>query len=167
MKAYAKRFLARSQDREDVVQEAFKKALEARHLQKTDVSASYVYRTIRNLSLNHLQKAETKHAVTGDNLDYFEFHQSELDELLNSHRQLEKVAAVVQKLPPKCQQVFVMKKVYGYTNKEIAARLKVSIKTVESHMTKAIILCGESLSSSNKKAAHCDTVHTHKSANRF
>ncbi|UJH67045.1 RNA polymerase sigma factor [Allomuricauda sp. SCSIO 65647] len=43
----------------------------------------------------------------------------------------------IKALPPKCKQVFVLSRQEGLTNIEISEYLKISIKTVEGHITRA------------------------------
>ena len=40
----------------------------------------------------------------------------------------------MEQLPARCRQVFTLRKVYGLSQKEIAAELKISENTVESHL---------------------------------
>lgn len=44
----------------------------------------------------------------------------------------------VKELPPKCKIVFEYSRNHGLTNKQIAGKLSISVKTVEKHITKAI-----------------------------
>lgn len=46
--------------------------------------------------------------------------------------------AVVSKLPPVRRHVVLLKIVEGYSNREVAERLSISIKTVEDHYSKAV-----------------------------
>lgn len=48
------------------------------------------------------------------------------------------VVHVMKKLPPVRKKVLQMKILYGYTNREIAEQLSISIKTVEDHVTKGL-----------------------------
>ncbi len=50
----------------------------------------------------------------------------------------ERLAQLVADLPEKCRLVFTLSREQGYSQKEIAAELGISEKTVEGHMTKAI-----------------------------
>ena len=48
------------------------------------------------------------------------------------------LSVVVSKLPPVRKKVILLKTMHGFSNKEIARELSISVKTVESHVTKAI-----------------------------
>ena len=44
----------------------------------------------------------------------------------------------MSELPIKCRKVFVLRKVYGYSQAEIAKKLGISLSTVETHITKGM-----------------------------
>ena len=48
------------------------------------------------------------------------------------------VSAVVQQLPPRCRQVFIMNRFDGLSYREIAAIMSISEKTVENQVVKAL-----------------------------
>ena len=56
---------------------------------------------------------------------------------------LDKVRQQIDKLPPKCREVFILSKVEGLKYKEIAEKLDISTKTIEAHMTKALKMIRE------------------------
>ncbi|MFL6605204.1 MAG: RNA polymerase sigma factor [Steroidobacteraceae bacterium] len=67
------------------------------------------------------------------------------DELASSEEELEALFAAINSLPKRCQQVFVMRKVYGMSHKAIAFTIKIAAHTVEQHMTRATYMLGHSL----------------------
>ncbi len=44
----------------------------------------------------------------------------------------------IRKLPPKCQQVFMLSRFENYTNPEISKELEISLRTVEKHISNAL-----------------------------
>ena len=51
--------------------------------------------------------------------------------------------AAVASLPPKCRKVYLLRKVYGMSYKDIAATLQISDSTVEAHISKGYARCDE------------------------
>ncbi len=45
--------------------------------------------------------------------------------------------------PTQCRRVFVLKKIYGLSQEEIAAELGIAQSTVEKHIAKGLLLCRE------------------------
>ena len=66
-----------------------------------------------------------------------------LDKAVQSHTDtawekiMIRVTQEIENLPPRCREVFLLSRKDGLTNLEISEYLKVSLKTVEAHLTKA------------------------------
>ena len=71
-----------------------------------------------------------------------------VEEIVNSHQELALLTAAVARLPARCRQVFTLRKVYGLSQKEIAAELDISENTVEQHLAKGMRLCSAALADS-------------------
>lgn len=56
------------------------------------------------------------------------------------------IDAAVAALPPRCREVFVLSRIHGVRQAQIAARLGISTKTVEAHMTHALRVLRHTLS---------------------
>jgi RNA polymerase sigma-70 factor (ECF subfamily) len=70
---------------------------------------------------------------------------AQVEEIVNGHQELAMVVEAIQDLPLRCRQVFTLRKIYGYSQKEIATKLHISENTVEQHLTKAARRCAEAL----------------------
>ncbi|RAJ87831.1 RNA polymerase sigma-70 factor (ECF subfamily) [Chitinophaga dinghuensis] len=99
---------------------------------------SYLHTAIRNAVLNHLEKEEVRErwkaylkALSNDSDD-------SLEAIITSNDLSALVEREVEKLPLKCREVYQLSRKEHLPNKEIAARLQISEKTVESHLTKAL-----------------------------
>ena len=64
---------------------------------------------------------------------------AESDEDYNAER-LKKLEHCIEKLPEKCKNVFIAKKITNLKDKQIAEQLDISKKTIEGHITKAFKL---------------------------
>jgi RNA polymerase sigma factor (sigma-70 family) len=71
-----------------------------------------------------------------------------VEEIVNSHQELALLTAAVSQLPARCRQVFTLRKVYGLSQKEIAAELNISENTVEQHLAKGMRMCSAALATS-------------------
>ena len=140
---FATRYFRRPQEIEDVVQDAFVKVIEAQHQRTIDSPKAYLYRTTHNLALNQLDRSAYKltDALNDVVLDSDRMRTSTLEEQFESQQKFELFCRAVRQLPVKCQRVYILRRVYGFSQKEVAERLGISIKTVEAHLTKAIVRC--------------------------
>ncbi len=84
-------------------------------------------------------------------LNYLQQVQNEVLEIFSEEeedfikKQIKKVQAEVDKLPPKCKEVFVLNKIEGLKYREVADQLGVSVKTVEAQLSKAMTRIREAL----------------------
>lgn len=58
-----------------------------------------------------------------------------------SARELELLTQAISQLPERCQMVFVMHKIHELPQAEVAARMGISLKTVEKHLRLGIAAC--------------------------
>ena len=140
---FASRYFKRPQEIEDVVQEAFVKVIEAQRKRQIDSPKAYLYTTTRNLALKQLDTSAYRLTDTvGDLLpDSVLLRTVNLEDEFESRQRFELFCRAIRHLPMKCQRVYILRKVYGFSQKEIAERMGIGVKTVEAHLTKAIVRC--------------------------
>jgi RNA polymerase sigma-70 factor (ECF subfamily) len=129
---------------EGIVQDTFLKLWEVREglLPQTNVR-NFLYTLTKNLCLNHLrdQKTVWKHL---NQLKYYECEYAieslnRIGEDYSEFKELsEKVDQAIEKLPDELKVVFKMSRLEELKYREIAEKLKISEKTVEARMTKAL-----------------------------
>ncbi|MBK7099171.1 MAG: RNA polymerase sigma-70 factor [Sphingobacteriales bacterium] len=121
---------------EDIVQNIFIKLWQNRETVKMDTVKAYLFTAIRNECLNQI-----KHNGVQATYTQFAINSEGTSENNNpaEHRELQqKMHQLIQQLPEKCGTVFYLCRQQGYSYKEVAATLKISEKTVENHMSKAL-----------------------------
>lgn len=134
---YATRILKDASTAEEIVQELFLKQWENRQQLNINSSVkSYLFRAVKNHCLNHLRhlkvhdeyiKATLKEQVNEQNEDYEE--QYEL---------LKKIEEAIASMPEKRREIFRLNRQEGLKYHEIAERLSISVKTVETHIGLAL-----------------------------
>ncbi len=137
--------IVKPQDIDDIVQETFVKSIEAELKQNIDYPRTFMLKTAKNLALNHVKRWDNKYK---DSLEDFsesvvDLKSSTLEAEFESRERFLLFCRAVDQLPSQCRKTFVLKKVYGFSQKEVAAYLKISESTVEKHVAKGMLSCFE------------------------
>ena len=130
----------------DVVQEVFTELWDHKDSlnEKTNLQA-WLYTVAKNKSLKYIEKLQSQNNYS----EYIKYRQldvnykalSELDTGKLAYEELDNIIQeALNKLSPVCRKVFEMSRFEELSNKEIAHDLNLSIKTIESHISKALRL---------------------------
>lgn len=153
---------------EDIVQETYVRVCQVEKPQDIQFPRSFMLRTAQNLALDHLKKAETRLTVSMDDdesLDLLEFT-TRADETFDraaAHQEFAFFCEAVRQLPLQCRKAFVLKKVYGYSQKEIADQLGISENTVEKHIATGIKRCTQFMAARAQETIKPELASTEKS----
>lgn len=148
LRRYLGRYLGRAEDAEDVAQESFVRVLEAAAKGEIRYPQAYLYRTARNLAFNlRARKFNQMEDSLEDSAAPDVMDDSEVgpEARVMAQRHFELFCRVAASLPPQCRQVLVLRKVYGFSQQEVALRLDISVSTVEKHLAKALARCAQQL----------------------
>jgi RNA polymerase sigma-70 factor (ECF subfamily) len=160
LKRFISRFLPNSHDIEDVSQETFLRAFTAEKSREIEQPKSFLFRIAKHVALTQLTRKSRQ--IT----DYLEdFDDSEVlltedsieDELI-ARETLGIHCEAVAGLPPQCRRVYLMRKVYGMSHKEIAAQLGIAVSTVEKHLIKGVEQCDRYV---RKRMNNTDSIGEH------
>jgi len=131
---------------EDIVQDVFVSFWQKRNTLKIKVSIrSYLYTSTTYKVYDYFRK--NKKMIKEELFNHFdEKVQVSNPETKLMHKELVGfIDSLINQLPPKCKEVFKLSREEQLTNQEIAQRLSVSKRTVEGHITKALMLLRNSL----------------------
>lgn len=144
---FAKQYVKVQEVAEDVVQDLFLYLYEKEDIGEHDNSnGHYLYRMVRYRCLNHLEFQNIRNRKHPE----FQNHPAS-----NPHDPLEMVKQIdlenkylqsLESLSPKCREVFEMSRLEGKKNQEIADELKLSKRTIETHISQALKILRKKLS---------------------
>ena len=105
---------------------------------------AYLFQSVRNRSLNYIRDHKKFRSHYLDLEIELEIPTEEYDFLVGEETQ-RKIETAIQKLPEKCREVFELNRFEEMKYNDIAAKLGISVKTVEVHMSKALKILREEL----------------------
>ncbi len=144
-----KRLVARivePQDIEDILQETYIRVSAAS--EKTEIvnPRSFMLKTAQNLAYNSLSTAYHRRVQIEDfSTSDIELLTEDLASQWESSERFQGFCRAVRTLPLQCRRAFILSKIYGLSQQEIADYLEISESTVEKHIAKGFLLCRESM----------------------
>lgn len=143
--ARAVRRIVGRHDVEDILQEAYVRTWESDGRSAIRDARAFLLRTATNLALNHVSRAAYRTTGSLGNLDELEAGDNAVppDVQVDSDHRFREFCRAVGRLPEQCRRVFVLKKVYGLSQDEIATQLGIAPSTVEKHIARGLVLCRE------------------------
>jgi RNA polymerase sigma-70 factor (family 1) len=136
---FAIKYLGDLEIARDLVQDLFLSLYETRLSISIQTSLrSYLYSAVKNRCLNHLKHRAVREKHTNMIIQSYNGRDLDMEEKIDTTELEARIFEIVSKLPGKCRQIFIMSRVDGKRNLEIADALNLSVRTVETQISKAI-----------------------------
>lgn len=128
-------------DADDVIQEAYSILAELETVESIRYPRAYLFQVARSVITRHVRRARIVPIHTVDDLERLEHsddapspeqHTIDRDEL----RQL---ARAIAAMPVKTREAFILRRVKDLPQREIAARMRISENTVETHISRGVL----------------------------
>lgn len=132
-------YLKNEEDAYDIVQEVFIKLWENRLGLKKDTNFdAFLFTVAKNAVLSLFRKRATEQKYRSDLSSTEESEPNKIENDLDFEFLKKRYNQLIEKLPPKRKEIFILSREKGLTNKEIAFTKGISEKTVEDHLTKSL-----------------------------
>ena len=118
---------------EEVVQDVFVRLWEGRDTLQIESIKTYLYTSARNIMLNRLRDQKRNNTVM-EQWAQQEMENRKGEECFDMGEFLSRSQVAINNLPDKCKQIFILSKQSNLTYKQIAEKLDISVKTVETQM---------------------------------
>ncbi len=143
LKSYLRGSFPSLRDVDDVVQESYLRIWRTATREPVKSAKAFLYLVARRVALNFVRKERNSPVVAyGD-----EALSGVLDEKPNAREaaiiqdRIGLLADALMSLPPRCREVVVLHKMKGLTQREVAAQLGLSERTVETHVRNGVARC--------------------------
>ncbi|GLQ93092.1 DNA-directed RNA polymerase sigma-70 factor [Dyella acidisoli] len=131
---------ASEQDAEDAAQESLTKLLRYRDTEPASAWKQLLYRIALNTAHDQYRNAVIRHSFDHVAIEELDIvapeHSPEQGAIFD--QEVMRISIAIESLPPKCQRVYILKRVYGLSRVEIAERCGISVKMVEKHLATAL-----------------------------
>ncbi len=130
---------------QDIVQDVFVKVWEKRIVIESINLEAYLFRLVRNRCIDYIKHLKVVNNRMNEILissKYEELYRIDFignePYVLIEHELKLKIEKTIQNLPDRCREVFILSRINGLKNKEIAEKLNINIKNVERHLNRAM-----------------------------
>lgn len=143
VKSFVKKLVKCDADAEDIAQDVFTQLWAKPDVwQGNSEIGRYIYRMAKYQSLNFIRDNAriADLGLVDAGLDLIEAVRSEVsavDPIIHDEAQL-LLTMTLEKMPPKRREIFMLSRFENLSNREIAERLGLSVRTVESHIYSAL-----------------------------
>jgi len=136
---YAKTLIKDHDTAEEIVQDLFFRLWQDK--EKLNIESSlngYLFRSVHNKCLHFIEHNRVVDRYA-EEMSYRQPEKQESPSDILQYRELQaRIAKILERLPERCGQIFYMSRFEGLKYNEIAEKLSVSVKTVESNMGRAL-----------------------------
>jgi len=129
-------------DIEDVIQETYARFMTHQSLETIRYPRQYALLTARAIIIDHVRHSRVVSITSSGNLELLEIPAQDInsEERIEFRQEVETVMAALNELPEACRETLILRRIEGLPQKEVAARLKISEKTVEKYMATGVRL---------------------------
>ncbi|HYC70736.1 MAG TPA: sigma-70 family RNA polymerase sigma factor [Opitutaceae bacterium] len=132
-------------DLENIVQEAMTRVWHARQQREVPSPRALLFTTAHNLAVDQVRRQQIATIEPiAETDDLFVYEEGATPAEATAHiEELEILTHAIQSLPDRCRQVLTLRKIYGLSQKEIAAQLGISEHTVEVQVANGMRRCAQ------------------------
>ncbi|NQY21946.1 MAG: RNA polymerase sigma factor [Campylobacteraceae bacterium] len=133
---YVKKTVLDKNVAEDITQEAFVRVIKNTSNKKIENERAFLYRVAKNIIIDQFRKRTKVTEVCFNDREYFEEDNQTQDKIIQDDQQLH-LMIEIDKLAKKRKQAFVLHIIEGYSRKEVATLMNLSLNSVEKHISRA------------------------------
>ncbi|CAN7585766.1 RNA polymerase sigma factor [Phenylobacterium sp. LjRoot225] len=160
VRAWLRRNGSSSDEVDDIVQDAYCRLAALQSVVHIQNGRAYFFQTARHIAIERLRRARIVRIDCATELEALNVVDNEPspERVVTARRELQRVQRLIEDLPKRCRDIFILRRIRGLSQREIAARLGVSENVVEAQSARGLRLILQALAESPvaERPAHAD-----------
>jgi RNA polymerase sigma factor (sigma-70 family) len=142
---YLMRVWPRKHEVQDLRQETYARVYEAAMTSRPVSPRAFLFTTAHHLMTDRVRHERIVSIEAVGDIEALNVLHDEIsaEQLVSARQELKRLAAAMDRLPPRCREVMWLRRVEGLSQKETAERLGVSVKAIEQQVSKGGRLLAE------------------------
>ncbi len=127
-------------DVDDIIQESYTVLAEMESVDTIRFPKAYLFQIARSLIVRHIRRAQIVSIQAVDDLDRLD-HPDDApspEQCAIDRDELRHLAVAIAAMPLKTREAFILRRVEGFSQREIAAQMRISENTVEKHISRGV-----------------------------
>ncbi|MBS0632722.1 MAG: sigma-70 family RNA polymerase sigma factor [Verrucomicrobia bacterium] len=147
LRAYLRSQFPDVHDVDDIVQESYVRVLKARQTGPIASAKAYLFTTARNAALSILRRPRifSEKPVTDFAVQSVPEDKPNAADIVTLRQETAILLDAIDALPDRCREIFILRKLQGVSQKDIAARLGLSEQTVQVQIARGAQKCADYL----------------------
>ncbi len=128
-------------DVDDIIQEAYTILAELESVETIRYPRAYLFQVARSVIVRHVRRARIVPIHTVDDIERLE-HADDVaspEQYAIDRDELRQLARALAAMPLKTREAFVLRRVRGLSQREVAAQMRITENTVETHISRGIL----------------------------
>lgn len=149
LKKYISKFFLPAHEIDDICQETFLRSFESNIQNEIQRPKSFMYRVATNLIMSQYRRSSYKLTDYLDDVgeELMPINSADIENDLDAQRKLGVFCESIASLPEQTRKILVMRKVYGFSIKEISSRLNMPTSTINYNIAKGMVFCDNAIES--------------------
>lgn len=127
-------------DVDDVIQEAYAVLAARESVQDIRHPRAYLFQVAHSIVVKHIRRARIVSIQAAEDLEGFDpaDEAASPEQTLIDRDELRRLAEVIAAMPGQTRQAFILRRVHGLSQRQIAVRMRLSESTVEKHIARGV-----------------------------
>ena len=143
LRSWLHRRFPEARDIDDVVQESYVRLLRARESTPVASARAYLFATARNVALAIFRRPKifSTYPVTDSAVLRIVQEGEDVAELVSMRQEVALLLEAIDALPHRCREIFILRKLQGVPQRQIAEQLRLSEQTVQVQVARGAKRC--------------------------